>query len=199
MSPRSKQENEIIRDRSAERLLKAALKIFILKGYNASSVSEIAKEADVSKGLAYHYFDSKEEILVALAEKRLQEGLPLIESLESVKDPFKRLELLVDIVLKELVEKTDELRFFNALYLSADGVRAIEKAMIKYKDQFERVFSIERQLQTDLGFSNADLEATFLRSTLQGISLEYMLDPKHYPLNEVKTVLMSRYESKKKK
>lgn len=199
MSPRSKQENETIRDRSIERLLKAALKIFILKGYNASTMSEIAKEADVSKGLAYHYFDSKEDILVALAEKRLQEWLPMVEALPTVKDPFKRLGVLVDDAFKEIEEKTDELRFFNALYLSADGVRAIEKAMVKFKDQFDRVFSIERQLQADLGFSNPDLEATFFRSTLQGISLEYMLDPKHFPLKEVKDLLMSRYENKKKK
>lgn len=174
-------------------LLKAAMTVFAANGYHASSMSLIAKTAKVSKGLTYHYFESKEALLIALAEQRLQEWLPFVEGLESIQEPTKRIRFLVDFVLKELVEQTEKLRFYNSLYLSADGVRAIEQAMQKYQDQFERLFKAERKLFEDLGFSDPDLEATFLRSLLQGVCLEYMLGPKDYPLAEMKKRILTRY------
>jgi AcrR family transcriptional regulator len=194
MSPKSAKQFASERENSVARLLKAAVKVFSEKGYHAGSMAQIAKTAKISKGLAYHYFDSKEALLIALAEQRLQEMLPLVQGLESIQDPKKRLLFLVDFVLKELVENTEKLRFFNSLYLNADGVRAIEQAMQKYHDQFERIFQAERKLYSDLGSSDPDIEATFLRSLLQGISLEYMLGPKDYPLEQIKKKLLARYQ-----
>lgn len=41
------------------RMVNAALKIFALKGYQHASTDDIVKEAGISKGLLFHYFDSK--------------------------------------------------------------------------------------------------------------------------------------------
>jgi AcrR family transcriptional regulator len=194
MSPKSAKKIALEREASIARLLEAAVLVFSKSGYHAGSMAQIAKAAKLSKGLAYHYFDNKEALLVALAEKRLQEMLPLVQGLESIQNPQERLSFLVDFVLMELVEKTEKLRFFNSIYLNADGVRAIELAMKKYQDQFERLFRAERKLYSDLGFPDPDMEAVFLRSLLQGISLEYMLGPKDYPLEQMKNKLLARYQ-----
>lgn len=42
-----------------DRIINAALKIFALNGYLHASTDEIVKEAHISKGLLFHYFDSK--------------------------------------------------------------------------------------------------------------------------------------------
>ncbi len=42
-----------------DRMINAALKVFALQGYRHSSTDEIVKEADISKGLLFHYFGSK--------------------------------------------------------------------------------------------------------------------------------------------
>lgn len=194
MCPRSKEDNALIREQSASHLLETALQEFALRGYHASSMADIAKKAGVSKGLAYHYFASKEAILVELADRRLREWLPLAEGLESIKSPAKRLAFLVDFVLTELREKTPLLRFYNNLYLSEEGVGAIEKASQKYKDKFERLFRAEKQLFSDLGFAGPEMESLYFRSLLQGISLEYMLDPKNYPLDRMKKHLLKKYK-----
>lgn len=198
MCPRKREDNEKIRERASIRLLEGALKVFAKHGYHASSMSEIAKESGVSKGLAYHYFSSKEDLLVSIAEQRLQEYLPLLRGLNEIGDAEERLDFLVDFIFDELVKKTDELRFYNALYLHADGVRSIGKAMKKYQVQFDQQFLAEERLLKDLGFANPGLEAIFLRSTLQGISLEYILSPTDYPLQQVKEMLISRYKIKRK-
>lgn len=198
MSPKTAEKFALVRENTRNRLLGAAIGVFAANGYHASSMSSISKAAKLSKGLTYHYFESKEALLIALVELRLQEWLPLVQGLESIEDPQKRLCFLVDFVLKELVTDTEKLRFYNSLYLNADGVRAIEQAMQSYQAQFDRLFQAERKLYTDLGFTDPDLEATFFRSQLQGICLEYMLGPKDYPLEEMKNRLLRGILSCKK-
>lgn len=40
-------------------MINAALKVFALKGYKHASTDDIVREAAISKGLLFHYFDSK--------------------------------------------------------------------------------------------------------------------------------------------
>jgi len=178
-----------------ESLLQAALKVFTANGYHGSSVADIAKEAKVSKALFYHYFDSKNDLLVIFARQRLEEWSPLVENLETIQDPKERIVFLIDFVLSELETRSDWLRFLYMLYLSTEGINAIQEAMKKYKKQFDRLFAAEHQLYKDLGYADPDDEATFLRSVLQGISLEYLLSGKSYPLNTMKKKIIKRYLS----
>ncbi len=176
-----------------ESLLQAACKVFAANGYHGSSVADIAKEAKVSKALFYHYFDSKNDLLVIFAKQRLEEWAPLVENLEILQDPKERIAFLIDFVLNELETRSDWLRFLYMLYLSKEGIAAIQTAMKKYKAQFDRLFAAERQLYQDLGYDDPDNEATYLRSVLQGISLEYLLSRKSYPLESMKKKVMQRY------
>lgn len=178
-------------------ILDAAMKVFSKKGYRGSSIADITKEAGVSKALFYHYFKSKRDLLVIFAKKRLEDFLPLIEGLQADKPPEERLCFLINFVLNELEREPAKLRFYNMLYLSEDGVTAIEVAMTNYREQFERLFSAEKTLFSDLGFSDPVMEATFMRSTLQGISLEYLLGPADYPLEKMKKKLIARYLTKR--
>ena len=52
--------------RTRERILEAALKLFAEKGYEATTMRDVAQEADASLGLAYRYYASKEEFALEL-------------------------------------------------------------------------------------------------------------------------------------
>jgi AcrR family transcriptional regulator len=176
-----------------ENLLQAALKVFAANGYHGSSVADIANQAKVSKALFYHYFDSKKELLIIFAKRRLEEWAPLIENLETIQDPKERIVFLIDFVLSELETRSDWLRFLYMLYLSIEGIGAIQEAMKKYKEPFDRLFNAEKQLYKDLGYADPEMEAIYLRSTLQGISLEYLLSGGNYPLKTMKEKIIKRY------
>lgn len=65
MSPKiSKQEKEQRRSK----LLKAARQVFIDKGYEPATFKDIVEKADISRGGIYLYFQTKEEIFVALLD-----------------------------------------------------------------------------------------------------------------------------------
>lgn len=51
-----------------QQIINAAHRLFIQKGYNASSIQDILDEAGISKGTFYNYFTSKSECLIALME-----------------------------------------------------------------------------------------------------------------------------------
>lgn len=52
--------------RGKQKLFTAAINLFESQGYFATSIEQITIEAGVSKGLVYHYFKSKEELLESL-------------------------------------------------------------------------------------------------------------------------------------
>lgn len=51
-------------------LIDTAEHLFINQGYDQTSISDITKEINVSQGAFYYYFDSKEDVLVAVIEKQ---------------------------------------------------------------------------------------------------------------------------------
>jgi len=50
-------------------ILDAALELFVTKGYEKTSVSDIVQRVNVAQGLFYYYFKSKEEVFRAVLER----------------------------------------------------------------------------------------------------------------------------------
>jgi AcrR family transcriptional regulator len=63
----SRKESQL---QTREQLLDAALEVFSRQGYHAASVDEIAERAGFSKGAVYSNFSSKEDLLLALIDRR---------------------------------------------------------------------------------------------------------------------------------
>lgn len=80
--PRTKEQYEVIKIESKLKIKRVGLKLFIEKGLLATSVSEIALEAGISKGLMYHYYKSKEDLYYEL----IGEAINL--SVESITNTF---------------------------------------------------------------------------------------------------------------
>lgn len=79
---RNEKLNEKIKDKRREQILKAALKVFIRKGFAATKMSAISNEANISYGLVYHYFQSKDMVyteLISIAFNGLYSSLKEIE------------------------------------------------------------------------------------------------------------------------
>ena len=71
------------RERTRERILEAAKGVFTEKGYDAASVSEIARRVGASKQLVHHHFGSKEALF---REVHLAKFRPQVEWTEALSD-----------------------------------------------------------------------------------------------------------------
>ncbi len=76
-----------------EELLTAALRVFARNGYGQASVDEIAAEACYSKGALYWHFSSKEELLVALLEDRIDAPMRAMVALLASASPDRDMSL----------------------------------------------------------------------------------------------------------
>lgn len=61
--PRTKEQNSIVQEQSKNRIVEAALRLFVEFGYERTSIRMIAGEAGISLGLMYNYFSGKEALL----------------------------------------------------------------------------------------------------------------------------------------
>lgn len=53
-------------DEKQIKILNAAIKVYVQKGYDHASTNEIVKEAGISKGLLFHYFKNKKTLYLFL-------------------------------------------------------------------------------------------------------------------------------------
>lgn len=84
-------------ERTRQQILKGARDLFIRRGYNASSMEDIRKHANVSKGSIYYHFKSKQQLLMEIFEQKTAEwiegwrkiekpGMPAVEKLYALAD-----------------------------------------------------------------------------------------------------------------
>lgn len=69
-----------------ERILCAAQKCFIEHGFHAAGMALIADTAEMSPGLIYRYFDSKNAIILAIVERQLDDARTCIRALHDAPD-----------------------------------------------------------------------------------------------------------------
>lgn len=67
--PRTRDQNEAIRDKRRTDILNAAMRLFANRGYDNVSSDDITKAAGCSHGLFYHYYKNKEDVLKDLFEQ----------------------------------------------------------------------------------------------------------------------------------
>lgn len=92
-----------------QRIIDQAIKAFAQKGYNATSINEIARESGICIGSIYSYFASKEDLYLSIANKGFQVLKDIFESMDSERgDIYTIFEKLLRSS-KEYAEKHHEL------------------------------------------------------------------------------------------
>ncbi|TVX99776.1 TetR/AcrR family transcriptional regulator [Cohnella terricola] len=75
MSPRTKKQNESIREQRKQEILRAAIQVYAAKGYSAAALSDVAERAGLANGLVYYYFKSKQKLFRELYEYMMDQSL----------------------------------------------------------------------------------------------------------------------------
>lgn len=138
-----------------ERILAAAVELFIAHGYDATSVAAVAHRLGLTKSALYHHYDSKEHLLrVALDEA--------LGGLEGVLDEpgareggaGARLEHVLRAAVRVLVERLP----YVTLLLRVRGNSEIERGALERRRAFDhRITGLVRDAQ-DEGALRADVD-----------------------------------------
>src|SRR5579872_4502839 len=153
-----------------ESVLNAADHLFYVKGFAETSFADIAIKAGVPKGNFYYYFQSKDALLEAVVDRRIEVLSDRLKLWDRNSDPRRRIEMF----LSSLIEDESEQTSYGCPY----GSLCIELAKTR-RDLLEKSIEMLDVLRKWLAFqlraivATADAEALSLHllSRVQGIVL----------------------------
>jgi len=99
-------------EKRRQTILSSSLDLFVYKGYHGTTVRDIAKRSEVSVGLLFHYFPTKQAILEELL-KIAEEGLDLTKTLmEQACSPIEFFEQMTEAILQAFRDSTMAAKIF---------------------------------------------------------------------------------------
>lgn len=195
MSPRTVEQLEIIKQNRKKDILDVALELFASKGHQNTRIEDITKAAGISKGLFYNYFTSKDKLLEELIQ------LVFLEMAESVNlilnynpkndDPVEVVKKTLYLLRDSLKDKTNFWVLYTRFIIQLNEDPSFETAFQEEENQYVAAVS---QILEDIGFTNTEIEARKLNNLLDGVSLNYILRPKVYPLDEMIESIVQQYK-----
>jgi AcrR family transcriptional regulator len=177
MSPRSAKQYSEIRKQKKELIMETALELFAENGFHATSMSQIAKKAGISKGLAYNYFQSKNEILEEILET-------------SYNEIYKNIDINHDGILTDeefyfFIKKTFQLinrnrrfwKLYTSVVLQTNILEEKNKSMV---EKLTPAFNLIRNFLISKGSKDPEGDLMVISTLLKGASV-IMISSDFYP------------------
>lgn len=175
-----------VRGTARERLLDAAARVFAERGYRAASVEDVAIEAGVTKGAFYWNFKSKEEVLFALLDERVDQPVQaLIEHARATAGD----EAITRFVSETMAGVMDQQRQMLLLTIEFWSLAARDPVLQERYVARQRTFrdsvadavaAYSQATEVPLAMPASQL-ATALVSLANGLAMERMVDPESVP------------------
>lgn len=164
-----------------EHILEQAEILFAKKGYNATSVRDIARAAKVNVAMISYYFGSKEKLMVALFTNRMKTAYALIEGLATNNEltAMQKIEMLVDSYVHKIISKKN---FYRVSFVEQliNCNETVLNLMHKYKKQYAE--TLEKIIAE--GLANGEFLYTYdpvlLLNTLNGTIVQSNININFY-------------------
>ncbi len=173
-----------------EQLIAASVEVFSQRGFHAAKMQDIADAASVGKGTLYEYFQTKDELFLAVYRQWMDEYEHAMNSAaNSALEPVAAADALIDTTIDFYERHADHaslLLEFWAHALRSDDRQFIERIREMKKKLAELGASLTQRLIRLKAFHDVDVQS-FARLELgisDGIFLQWVLDGKSYSLRD---------------
>ncbi|MGQ1911042.1 TetR/AcrR family transcriptional regulator [Marinifilum sp. RC60d5] len=180
-------------DNKSKEILGAALDVFVKVGYFSATGADVAIASNTSEKELYSYFKTKENLLHTIVEEAVH---ILFDGLDPNDDgELQEVELLFFINdYLESIEKN--LKFFKLFY----ALRLQPGVVPLYKEELDEIvsmkFDVLNEYFSQIGATDPEMETGFLISMLDGIAINYVLQPEGYPIDAMQQKVLNMYVSK---
>jgi len=171
--PRTEEANLRIREAQRTNILEAAWKVFARKG-RTMTMADVATAANVSYGLAYRYFASKEAILYALVEQNLQSSDAAFQRLhERAGTPGERLDWLISRLVEARRDRPEFSQLFYQVLSDEATPHDLRERAARYGQAFQdalRQLIIEGQATGEVTADDPEQLVTAVLASLDGLT-----------------------------
>lgn len=185
MAPRSAAANREIREDRAKKIRDAALELFSSKGFHNTSISQVAQKAEMSKGLMYNYYDSKEALLKAIVMGLTEESYAFAGQLAKLKSPRDKILATVEYSIEAMEKRPEEVRMLLLLTLHGDSMGEVSKFSEQATHELIQYFMV---ILSEAGVEDPELETYLLVSALDGLGMHHIFfkEVSNYPWEAIK-------------
>ena len=164
---------------SRDEILKAAMQLFANHGFHETSMSEVAREARVSKALIFWHFKTKEELFVAVLNRLLEPYFIDFAEEAAMMGERAQIEKLVEFYLLFVRDNASSVRFFLAQMLHdqrlSEGLNdQVLKLYSGYRAMLVELIGRAQQKGVCTLRPAPETAAAFLLSALNGLLIEYL-------------------------
>lgn len=180
--PRSQEQFNVIRKQKKKLIMDTALELFAENGFHATSMSQVAKKAGVSKGLAYNYFESKQEILNEIVKTGFNS---IYSHFDLNHDGILTREEFEHFIRKSFQVISENRRFwklYSALVMQSDLSESIQE---KFGDQSQTILQMLNQFIASMGSEDPEGDLLVISSLVKGALLVVISAPNFFPLKQL--------------
>jgi AcrR family transcriptional regulator len=164
---------------SRDGILKAATGLFAGRGFHETSMSEVAREARVSKALIFWHFKTKEELFLAVLNRLLEPYFIDFAEEATALDERDQIVKLVEMYLSFVRDNASSVRFFLAQLLHGERLsEGLSGQVMQLYDGYRALLIdlVRRAQEKGLARREFPPEAAagFLMSALNGTLIEFL-------------------------
>jgi AcrR family transcriptional regulator len=160
--------------RTREAIIDAALDLFASKGFEATTIEDIAAAADVSPRTFFRYFESKVDLVMARNEAHGDKIGPLIVARPASEGPLEALRQVIQQTMCELLADPSVVRELQVM-MSTPTLRNRAREHF-YEEEAELVSAFAARLGTDDADLTANVMAGAAASTIWTVIERWLVE-----------------------
>ena len=163
-----------------EKILETATRLFSIHGFSNTSLSQVAKEAQVSKALIFWHFENKEKLFRTVLQRTLEPYVVnVLDDLEGLSE-VDQIRKLIDAYYAFVSENIYSVKFVVSLILRDekhpdDVVGHMYELQRVYRNLLSDIIDSGRQKGVFRESVNPDLDARLIMTALYGILVQGFL------------------------
>ncbi|MFM7775265.1 MAG: TetR/AcrR family transcriptional regulator [Candidatus Kapaibacterium sp.] len=187
---KSTKDTSDIRTAKRDLLVRAAVTVFSQKGFHAAKMQEIADAAGVGKGTMYEYFDTKDELFLAVYDAWMDAYEAAMEEAGArSKDPVATADALIETTIgfyEEHALHAPLLLEFWAHALRSEDPHFLDRIREMKRRMADLGARVTKSMVSLKAFRKVDVEsfATLELGISDGIFLQWVLDGQRYSLRD---------------
>ena len=171
-------------------VMRVATCLFSELGFENTPMAKICKDSGVSKGLIYHHFSSKKELLRAIFADTTKRMIEMSDGPEVVSNPKEQLATLIKALFQQL--RTDKLFFqLNLNIMIQPSTKIILKDLIQ--ERAIHLLTSVKAIFKAIDDENHELLSYVFIAEIDGIALDYLTIFDNYPLDKLEKYLIKKY------
>ncbi|MCG9623806.1 TetR/AcrR family transcriptional regulator [Vibrio mediterranei] len=174
-----------------DKIIEVAMQLFAEHGFEKTPISTICEHAEISKGLVFHHFKNKNELLRAVFTHMTDIINGVDQQDEYLASSEGRLEAMIDSIFEGMmIEQHRKMYQLNFSVMVHPTTRKIVLDLIE--ERYQGLQASTEEVFRSLSHPNPSVVTRMFIAEIDGIAMNYLLNV-DFPIEEIKQEFINKY------